>query len=202
MRRIGVVMAVALLAGATAAAQTLTPPSDYPSRVVSLIIPYPPGGSADGMARPLAQQLTGQWPEPVIIVSKPGAGTTVGAAYVAASNPDGYTLYIAATSHAISGSLHPELRYDPLKSFTGISLVFSSPFILAVAAKSGIHNLGELIARAKQNPGKLNYGSSGVGAGPHLSGEIFKKYAAVDVTHVPFNGSAAPLVEWLTFATA
>lgn len=197
MRRSAVLVAMALSLGAGAVAQSLPPPSDYPARVVSLVIPYPPGGSADGMARPLAQQLTNQWPAPVIIVSKPGAGTTVGASYVAAANPDGYTLYIAATSHAISASLHSELRYDPVKSFTGISLVFSSPFIVAVAAKSGIHTLGELIARAKQNPGKLNYGSSGVGAGPHLSGEIFKKYAGVDVTHIPFNGSAAPLVELL-----
>ena len=182
---------LAVLIGAGAAGLSLAQPADYPARVVSLVIPYPPGGSADGMARPLAQKISSEWPEPVIIVSKPGAGTTIGAAFVASSNPDGYTLYIAAPSHVISGSLYKSLRYDPVKSFTGISQVFSSPFIVAVSAKSGIHTLAELIARAKQNPGKLNFGSSGIGAGPHLSGEVLKKYAGIDVTHIPFNGAGA-----------
>jgi tripartite-type tricarboxylate transporter receptor subunit TctC len=184
-----------LLAAGTAFAQA--PPDGYPSRVVSLIIPYPPGGSADGMARPLAQQISAAWPNPVIILSKPGAGTTVGAAFVAASNPDGYTLYIAAPSHVISGNLYKSLRYDAVKSFAGISQVFSSPFIVAVSAKSGIHSLAELIARAKRNPGRLNFGSSGIGAGPHLSNEVLKKYAGIDVTHIPFTGVGQPLVELL-----
>lgn len=194
IRRAALIMALLLAAGAAFAE---TPPGGYPSRVVSLIIPYPPGGSADGMARPLAQQLSAAWPSPVIILSKPGAGTTVGAAFVAASNPDGYTLYIAAPSHVISGSLYKSLRYDAVKSFAGISQVFSSPFIVAVAAKSGIHGLAELIARAKQNPAKLNFGSSGIGAGPHLSNEVLKKYAGIDVTHIPFTGTGQPLVELL-----
>jgi tripartite-type tricarboxylate transporter receptor subunit TctC len=184
-----------LLASSTAWAQTA--PDGYPSRVVSLVIPYPPGGSADGMARPLAQQISAEWPSPMIIVSKPGAGTTVGAGFVAASNPDGYTLYIAAPSHVISGSLYKSLRYDAVKSFAGISQVFSSPFIVAVSVKSGIHSLAELIAKAKQNPGKLNFGSSGIGTGPHLSNEVLKKYAGIDVTHIPFTGAGQPLVELL-----
>jgi tripartite-type tricarboxylate transporter receptor subunit TctC len=194
IRHAALIMALLLAAGTTFAE---TPPGGYPSRVVSLIIPYPPGGSADGMARPLAQQLSAAWPSPVIILSKPGAGTTVGAAFVAASNPDGYALYIAAPSHVISGSLYKSLRYDPVNSFAGISQVFSSPFIVAVSAKSGIRSLAELIARAKQNPGKLNFGSSGIGAGPHLSNEVLKKYAGIDVTHIPFTGTGQPLVELL-----
>lgn len=194
IRRAALVMALLLAAGA-AFAQALL--DGYPSRVVSLIIPYPPGGSADGMARPLAQQISAAWPNPVIILSKPGAGTTVGAAFVAASNPDGYTLYIAAPSHVISGNLYKSLRYDAVKSFAGISQVFSSPFIVAVSAKSGIHSLAELIARAKRNPGRLNFGSSGIGAGPHLSNEVLKKYAGIDVTHIPFTGVGQPLVELL-----
>ncbi len=194
IRRAALAVALLLAAG-TAFAQA--PLDGYPSRVVSLIIPYPPGGSADGMARPLAQQISAAWPNPVIILSKPGAGTTVGAAFVAASNPDGYTLYIAAPSHVISGSLYKSLRYDAVKSFAAISQVFSSPFIVAVSAKSGIHSLAELIARAKRNPGKLNFGSSGIGAGPHLSNEVLKKYAGIDVTHIPFTGAGQPLVELL-----
>ncbi len=187
--------ALALLGGV--AVQAPAQPGGYPARVVSLVIPYPPGGSADGMARPLAQQISSDWPNPVIIVSKPGAGTTIGAGFVAAANPDGYTLYIAAPSHVISGSLYKALRYDPVQSFTAISQVFSSPFIVAVAAKSGIRSLAGLIARAKQNPGKLNFGSSGIGAGPHLSGEVLKKYAGIDVTHIPFTGAGQPLIELL-----
>ena len=194
IRRAALAVALLLAAG-TAFAQA--PLDGYPSRVVSLIIPYPPGGSADGMARPLAQQISAAWPNPVIILSKPGAGTTVGAAFVAASNPDGYTLYIAAPSHVISGNLYKSLRYDAVKSFAAISQVFSSPFIVAVSAKSGIHSLAELIARAKRNPGKLNFGSSGIGAGPHLSNEVLKKYAGIDVTHIPFTGVGQPLVELL-----
>jgi tripartite-type tricarboxylate transporter receptor subunit TctC len=189
------VAAVAMTLVTAAAAQAQ--PAGYPARVVSLVIPYPPGGSADGMARPLAQQISGEWPNPVIILSKPGAGTTIGAGYVAASNPDGYTLYIAAPSHVISGSLYKALHYDPVQSFTAISQVFSSPFIVAVSAKSGIHSLAALIALAKQTPGKLNFGSSGIGAGPHLSGEVLKKYAGIDVTHIPFTGAGQPLVELL-----
>ena len=170
---------------------------DYPTHVVSIVVPYPPGGSADAMARPLANQLSKEWSSPVIIESKPGAGTTVGAGFVAASNPDGYTLYIAATSHAISASLYKSLRYDPVRGFAGVSLIFSSPFILAVAKSSGMRDASDLIARARANPGKLNFGSSGIGAGPHLSGEIFRQYAGIQVTHVPYNGSATPLVELL-----
>ncbi len=167
----------------------------FPARTVSVVIPYPPGGSADGEARPLAAQLSRLWSSPVIIESRTGAGSTVGAAYVAAAKPDGYTLFKAATSHAISASLYPGLRYDPVKSFSGVALTVTSPFIIAVNAKSGIHTLAELIARAKANPGNLNYGSSGIGAGPHLGGEIFRKAAGIEVTHVPYNGSAAALVE-------
>jgi tripartite-type tricarboxylate transporter receptor subunit TctC len=198
IRRAALFLALLLAAGAALAEKSLAQaPDGYPSRVVSLVIPYPPGGSADGMARPLAQQISGEWPSPVIILSKPGAGTTIGAGFVASSSPDGYTLYIAAPSHVISGSLYKALRYDPVKSFAGISQVFSSPFIVAVSAKSGIHSLAELIARAKQNPGKLNFGSSGIGAGPHLSNEVLKKYAGIDVTHIPFTGAGQPLVELL-----
>ncbi len=189
--------ALALALIAAAVVQAVAQPAGYPARVVSLVIPYPPGGSADGMARPLAQQMSGEWPNPVIILSKPGASTTIGAGYVAASNPDGYTLYIAAPSHVISGNLYKELHYDPVKSFAAVSRVFSSPFIVAVSAKSKIHSLPELIARAKQNPGKLNFGSSGVAAGPSLSGAVLKKYAGIDVAHIPFTGAGQPLVELL-----
>jgi tripartite-type tricarboxylate transporter receptor subunit TctC len=198
IRRAAVFMALLLAARTDLAEKVLAQaPNGYPSRVVSLVIPYPPGGSADGMARPLAQQISAEWSNPVIVLSKPGAGTTIGAAFVASSSPDGYTLYIAAPSHVISGSLYKSLRYDPVRSFAGISQVFSSPFIVAVSAKSGIHSLAELIARAKQNPGKLNFGSSGIGAGPHLSNEVLKKYAGIDVTHIPFTGAGQPLVELL-----
>lgn len=196
MRLVAVCLMLAALTGVSAAA-ALIGPGGYPSHVVDLVIPYPPGGSADAMARPLAKQLSDEWPDPVIIVSKSGAGTTIGAAYVASSAPNGYTLYIAAPSHTVSASLYKSLSYDPVKSFAGVSLVFSSPFIIAVSAHSGIHTIADLVARAKANPGKLNYGTSGIGTGPHLSGEVFKAYAGIQVTHIPFNGAGQPLVELL-----
>ncbi len=196
-RRMRIIAASALTLVAGAMVQALAQPAGYPARIVSLVIPYPPGGSADGMARPLAQQISSEWPNPVIILSKPGAGTTIGAGFVAAANPDGYTLYIAAPSHVISGSLYKNLHYDPVQSFTAVSQVFSSPFIVAVAAKSGITSLAALIARAKAAPGKLNFGSSGIGAGPHLFNEVLKTFAGIDVAHIPFTGAGQPLVELL-----
>jgi tripartite-type tricarboxylate transporter receptor subunit TctC len=165
----------------------------YPSKLVRIIIPYPPGGSADAMARPLANELAHQWNTPVIIDNKPGAGTTLGAAFVAAAQADGYTLYLAATSHAISASLYKSLSYDAVKGFAPVSTVATSPFFLMVNPDSGIGSVAELVARAKAKPGQLNYGSSGVGAGPHLAAEIFAKSTGIQVVHIPFRG-AGPLI--------
>jgi tripartite-type tricarboxylate transporter receptor subunit TctC len=170
---------------------------DYPKSFVRIIVPYAAGGSAESQARTLAEQLSKIWKQQVIIENKPGAGTTIGAAFVAGSEPDGYTLYLAGTSHTVSPSLYSNLKYDPVKSFTPISRLATSPFILLVNPKLGVNSIAELVELARSKPGKLNYGTSGIGAGPHLSAEMFLAAAKINVTHVPFKGSAPAMTALL-----
>ena len=170
---------------------------DYPKSYVRIIVPYPTGGSAESQARTLAEQLSKIWKQQVIIENKPGAGTTIGATFVAGSAPDGYTLYLAGTSHTVSPSLYNNLKYDPVGSFAPISRVATSPFILLVNPKLGVNSVSELIELARAKPGKLNYGTSGIGAGPHLSAEMFVAATKINVTHVPFKGSAPAMTALL-----
>ncbi len=162
---------------------------DFPTGVVRIVVPYLPGGSAEAQARFLSAELQKQWGKPVIIENKPGAGTTVGAAYAATQKPDGLTLYLASTSHTVTPSLYKSLPYDPIKSFEPISLISSSPFLALVKGDSPVNSLADLAALAKSKPGTLSWASSGIGAGPHLSGELFKTKAGIDVVHVPFTGT-------------
>jgi tripartite-type tricarboxylate transporter receptor subunit TctC len=170
---------------------------DYPKSYVRIIVPYPTGGSAESQARTLAEQLSRIWKQQVIVENKPGAGTTIGATFVAGSAPDGYTLYLAGTSHTVSPSLYSNLKYDPVGSFAPISRVATSPFILLVNPKLGVNSVSELIELARSKPGKLNYGTSGIGAGPHLSAEMFVAATKINVTHVPFKGSAPAMTALL-----
>jgi tripartite-type tricarboxylate transporter receptor subunit TctC len=165
---------------------------DFPTGVVRIIVPYLPGGSAEAQARFLAAELQKQWGKPVIIENKPGAGTTIGAAFVATQKPDGYTLYLASTSHTVTPSLYKSLPYDPIKSFEPVSLISSSPFLALVKGDSEIRTLTDLAKEAKAKPG-MSWASSGVGAGPHLSGTLFKTKSGLDVTHVPFTGTPPSL---------
>jgi tripartite-type tricarboxylate transporter receptor subunit TctC len=162
---------------------------DYPTTVVKIVIPYLPGGSAEAQTRVLAADLQKQWGKPVIIENKPGAGTTIGAAFVATQKPDGYTLYLASTSHTVTPSLYKSLPYDPIKSFEQISMVSSSPFLIMVKGDSEVNSVADLVRAAKSKPGTMSWASSGVGAGPYLSGELFKTKSGLDVVHVPFTGS-------------
>jgi tripartite-type tricarboxylate transporter receptor subunit TctC len=164
---------------------------------VRIIVPYAPGGSAEAQARALAEELTKIWKQQVIVEDKPGAGTTLGAAYVANSAPDGYTLYLAGTSHTISPSLYSSVRYDAVKSFSPISRVATSPFILMVNPSLGVNNVAEFLALARSKPGKLNFSTSGVGAGPHLAGEMMVAATKIDVRHIPFKGSAPAMTALL-----
>jgi tripartite-type tricarboxylate transporter receptor subunit TctC len=177
-----VALALSILSGAALA-------QSYPSKVVRLVVPYPPGGSAEAQARIVAQALSDDWKQPVIIENKPGAGTTVGAAYVAKAAPDGYTLYLSGTSHSISVTLYKDLGYDAVKSFTPISLVAVSPLILTVHTGVKADSVREFIALAKAKPNALSYASSGSGASPHLSAEMFASAAGFTAVHVPFKGT-------------
>ncbi|MDB5609686.1 MAG: Tripartite-type tricarboxylate transporter receptor subunit TctC [Bradyrhizobium sp.] len=170
---------------------------DYPTKFVRIIVPYAPGGSAEAQARALAEELSRIWKQQVIVEDKPGAGTTLGAAYVASSAPDGYTLYLAGTSHTVSPSLYSNLRYDAVTSFAPISRVATSPFIVLVNPSLKVNSVAELLALARSQPDKLNYGTSGIGAGPHLSAEMFTAATKIRVRHVPFKGSAPAMTALL-----
>ncbi len=170
---------------------------DFPNKYVRIIVPYAAGGSAEFQARALGEELSKIWKQQVIIDNKPGAGTTIGAAYVAGSDPDGYTLYLAGTSHTVSPSLYRDLKYDAVESFTPISRLATSTFILLVNPVLGVNTVSQFVELARSKPGKLNYGTSGVGAGPHLSAEMFVAATGIDVTHVPFKGSAPAMTALL-----
>ena len=166
---------------------------DYPTGVVRIIVPYLSGGSAEAQARFLAAELQKLWGKPVIIENKPGAGTTIAAAFVATQKPDGYTLYLASTSHTVTPSLYKSLPYDPIKSFEQISMISSSPFVALVKGDSGINSLADLVKLVRSKPGTMSWASSGVGAGPYLSGQLFKTKSGLDVVHVPFTGAPPSL---------
>ena len=166
---------------------------EYPNRPVRIVVPFAPGGSAGAQARTLAPGPGKGRQHPIVVEYKPGAGTTIGAAHVARSDPDGYTLYFAGTSHTISASLYKNLPYDPVKSFAPVSLVAIAALMLVVSPDSGIDSLKELIAQARSRPGQLTYSSSGAGGSPHLAGEQFRMLSDIKVIHVPFQGSSPAL---------
>jgi len=187
VRALAAIAAALLAAGAFAQA--------YPAKTVRVIVPFPPGGSADAASRSMAEKLAAMWGQPVVLEHKPGAGTTIAAAYVAASPPDGYTiLFCGAISHAASANLYRNLGYDPVKSFAALGTISLSPFILVVNPRTKAGSVRELIDLAKARPGELNYGSSGNGASPHLAAEMFARAAGVRMVHVPFKGMQPVLV--------
>jgi tripartite-type tricarboxylate transporter receptor subunit TctC len=169
----------------------------YPSRAVRIIVPYPPGGATDVMARVIAQKLNEAWQQPVVVENKAGASGSVGSEMVARSAADGYTLLQQGTQHAINLSLYKKLPYDTLRDFAAVAYVASAPFLLVVHPSVPATSVGELIAHIKSRPGGLNYGSSGVGGGAHLAGEIFKTSAGVQLTHIPYKGGAPALADLL-----
>lgn len=183
-------IALAALALAVPAAGAVQAAS-FPDRPVRIIVPFPPGGSNDVIARILAENLSHQWKQSVIVDNRSGAGGNVGAAEVARADPDGYTLLLSAPGPlAINPSLFKNLTFDPLKDFAPIALVANVPIVLAVNPNVKADSVKELIALAKAEPGKLNYGSSGNGSTNHLAAELFKSMAGIDLTHVPYRGAA------------
>jgi len=163
---------------------------DYPSRPIRVIVPFTPGGASDNLARAVAAELTKKLGQNAIVENKPGAGTVIGSQYVAHASPDGYTLLWATAPLAINASLMKHLPYDTLKDLTGVVDVAASPELLVVNKSENITTLQQLIDKAKQNPGKLTYGSSGIGGSPHLATVMFANDAGIKLTHVPYQGSA------------
>lgn len=166
----------------------------FPNKPVRIVIPFSPGGSADLQARALGQKLGDGWGQTVLIEAKPGAGTTIGAAYAAAQPADGYTLYFAGASLLISSSLYKNLSYDPVKSFAPVSMVADSPYMLAVNPSVPAQTLKELIDLAKAKPKTITYASAGNGSGSHLAGELFRMLTGTDLVHVPYKGQAPALI--------
>jgi tripartite-type tricarboxylate transporter receptor subunit TctC len=180
----------ALTALALTFATSLAAAQAFPTKPVTLVVPFPPGGSSDALARSLTTGLSQSLGQPVIVESRPGAGATVGADFVAKARPDGYTLLMGAVHHAIATSVYKKLPYDFEKSFAPITTVALVPNVLVVNAKSSATDVKGLIALAKAAPGKLSYGSNGNGTVQHLIGTQFAQQAGVELLHVPYKGSA------------
>ena len=162
----------------------------YPSKPIRLVLPYPPGGGTDVIARPLAQKLTEQLGQQVIVDNRGGAGGNIGMEFVAKSPADGYTLLFALTAqYAVNPSLYPKLPYDPVRDYAPISLLANAPYLLVVHPTLPAKSVAELVALVKARPGQLSYSSSGNGSGAHLAGEMLRSLARVEIVHVPYKGA-------------
>jgi len=162
----------------------------YPSKPIRLVLPYPPGGGTDVIARPLAQKLTEQLGQQVIVDNRGGAGGNIGMEFVAKSPADGYTLLFALTAqYAVNLSLYPKLPYDPVRDYAPISLLANAPYLLVVHPALPAKSVAELVALVKARPGQLSYSSSGNGSGAHLAGEMLRSLARVEIVHVPYKGA-------------
>lgn len=166
----------------------------YPSRPIRFIMPYAPGGSSEILARPIVQELSKNLGQSVFIDFKPGGGTTIGADVVAKSAPDGHTLVMMLSAHAINATLMPKLPYDTVKDFAGITLAATLPLVVVVPAQSAIRSMADLIATAKARPGKLTFASAGPGNTSHLSVEYLKSQLGLDMIHVPYKGSGPAII--------
>jgi len=183
--------------------------ADYPERPVTIVVGFPPGGPSDVLARVIAHKLGELLGRPFVVDNRPGAGGNVAGEFVAHAEPDGYTLLMGNNSIlATNASLYARIGFDPIKDFSPISLIGSQANILVVNPNVPAHTMGELIALAKANPGKLNFASSGFGAAAHLAGELFKTMAQIDIVHVPYKGAGPALEDVISgqdqmmFATA
>ena len=167
----------------------------YPGKPIRIIVPYPPGGFNDTLARTLGHKLTEKWRQPVIVDNRPGGGTTIGTNLAAKSAPDGYTLLIVSFAFAVNPALYASLPYDTDKDFAPIVFAASTPNLLVVNPELPVKSVKKLIALARSKPGKLNYASAGNGSSNHLSMELFKNLTGVDIVHVPYKGSAQAVTD-------
>ena len=177
--------AVLALAAAPVRAQ-----SDYPTKPIRLVVGFSAGGISDVLGRALAAKMSQTIGQQVIVENKPGAGTTIAGDFIAKAAPDGYTIWLQdITTHAINATLYPKLPYDSVRDFTAVGLVASTPLMLVIHPSTPAKSVPELVAYLKASPGKYSYGSSGTGTILHLTSEMFKTQAGVDVLHVPYKGS-------------
>ena len=185
------VAAVALIGGAARA-------DDYPDRPITLVVPFPPGGSTTIVARIIADKMSQTLGKSIIIDNRGGAGGTIATRAVAKSTPDGYTIALGYTGTlAIGPSLYPSAGYDPRKDFAPIGQIGIAPNTLVVHPSFNVHNVAELVAYAKANPGKVNFGSAGIGTVSHVCGEYFATVAGIQLTHIPYKGTGPAIVDLL-----
>ncbi len=195
-------VAAALAAGLMASGPPAAAADAFPSRSIQLIVPYTTGGNTDRLARIVAQRLNEAWGQPVVVDNRPGAGGTIGASMVAKSKPDGHTLFLAAFGNILTAkALYKSLPYDPATDLVPVILLATPPTIVTVTTKIPVKSIPELIAYARQNPGKVNYGSSGNGTSNHLFGELFASMADVRMTHVPYRGSGPAITDLIAGTT-
>jgi tripartite-type tricarboxylate transporter receptor subunit TctC len=182
---------VSLLAGIG-----MAPAQDaFPSRPVHIFVPFAPGGAVDIVARTLGDELSSRWGRAVVVENRPGAGGMVASEAAAKAAPDGYTLIIVATGHALNPHLYAKLPYDSFNDFTPLSLIGTSPNMLLVRTDSPIRTLADLIAAARERPGQISFGHAGNGTSPHLAGELLKYMAKIDITPIPYKGGAPALTD-------
>lgn len=169
----------------------------WPTKTVRWLIPYPPGGSAEILARPIAQKLTELWGQPVVLDFRPGAGGTIATEAVAKAAPDGHTIIVVLAAHAINHSLYSKLPYDTLRDFAPVTLAASLPLIVVTPPALPANSIRELIALGKAKPNSLNFASAGNGNTSHLAGELFKNIAGIQMEHVPYKGSGPAVIALL-----
>jgi tripartite-type tricarboxylate transporter receptor subunit TctC len=183
-------MALAMFfAAATAFAQ------QYPTKPVRLIVPFAPGGPADITARIVGQKLSEAWGQPFVVENRTGATGTIGAEYVARSAPDGYTVLVNASAHVIAPHMFNKLTFDPLKDFTPVTVVLTSPLLLTVTRTLPARSVKDLVALAKAHPGELSFGSSGQGSSTHLTAELLQSIAGIKMTHIPYKGQGQVIAD-------
>ncbi len=179
----------------------LLPPAqaqEFPSRTVTIVVPFAPGGSADITSRMLAEKLAARFGKPVVVENRAGAGTVVGAMAVARSAPDGHTLLTGGSSAmAYNVTLHKNLPYDPLKDFVPIAHVASTPFVLVVQPGLPVHSVADLVKLAKDKPGGLAFGTAGIGSPAHLCAEYLRSLTGIDITYIPYKGTAPAVTDFL-----
>ena len=188
-------MAVAVTGATCAVAAT------YPEKPVRMVVPFPPGGGTDVVARAIALKLTEQWGQSVVVDNRPGAASMVGTEMLARAVPDGYTLGFVSMSHTINPSIYKKLPFDPIADFSPVVLAATAPNVLVVSPGVGAKSVAELVQIAKSRPGKLNFPSSGNGGVSHLSMEMFRYAAGIDIVHVPYRGAGPALTALLANET-
>ena len=177
------------------AAATVAAGQTYPTKTITIIVPFTPGSATDVAARLVGDKLSTAWGQPVIIDNRAGAGGTIGIAQTARAEPDGYTLAVVSTGHVVNPVLYKELPYDTLKDLAGVAPLASLPSVLVVAPGLGIKSVKDLVAAAKAKPGEFNYGTAGVGSAAHINSEKFNHAAGIKAVHIPLKGTPPILAE-------